>query len=73
MRPLHIYVIALVALFAVPGLVEAQTGASSPFRHYLFVILAFAAAWLLIAMWAFQIGRKLMRLSKRIEDAGGRP
>ncbi len=38
------------------------------FRPYLFVLLAFAAGWLLIAAWVFQIGRKVNDLSRRMEQ-----
>ena len=38
------------------------------FRPYLFVLLAFAAAWLLIGAWVFQIGRKVNRLSGLMEE-----
>ncbi len=34
------------------------------FRPYLFVLLAFAAGWLLIGAWVFQIGRKVNDLSR---------
>ncbi len=36
------------------------------FRPYLFVLLAFAAGWLLIGAWVFQIGRKVNQLSSRM-------
>ncbi len=38
------------------------------FRPYLFVLLAFAAGWLLIAAWVFQIGKKVNDLSRRMEQ-----
>ena len=38
------------------------------FRPYLFVLLAFAAGWLLIGAWVFQIGRKVNQLSSRMEE-----
>ena len=41
-----------------------------PFRPYFFVLLAFAAAWLLIAAWVYRIGRKVSALSKAIDEEG---
>ena len=38
------------------------------FRPYLFVLLAFAAGWLLIGAWVFQIGQKVDQLSRRREE-----
>ena len=38
------------------------------FRPYLFVLLAFAAGWLLVGAWVFQIGKKVNQLSARIEE-----
>ena len=38
------------------------------FRPYFFVLLAFAAGWLLVGAWVFQIGKKVSRLSRRIEE-----
>ncbi len=38
------------------------------FRPYLFVLLAFAAGWLLVGAWVFQIGKKVSQLSQRIEE-----
>ena len=38
------------------------------FRPYLFVLLAFAAGWVLVGAWVFQIGRKVNRLAQRIEE-----
>ena len=38
------------------------------FRPYLFVLLAFAAGWLLVGAWVFQIGKKVNQLSQRIEE-----
>ena len=38
------------------------------FRPYFFVLLAFAAGWLLVGAWVFQIGKKVNRLSQRIEE-----
>ena len=38
------------------------------FRPYLFVLLAFAAGWLLIGAWVFQIGKKVNDLSRRMEQ-----
>ena len=37
------------------------------FRPYVFVLLAFAAGWVLIAAWVFQIGKKVNDLSRRME------
>ena len=41
------------------------------FRPYFFVLLAFAAGWLLVGAWVFQIGKKVNRLSRLIEAANG--
>ena len=41
------------------------------FRPYLFVILAFGAAWLLVALWVMRIGGKMKRLAERMERDGG--
>ncbi len=38
------------------------------FRPYFFVLLAFAAGWLLVGAWVFQIGRKVNQLSLRMEE-----
>ena len=38
------------------------------FRPYLFVLLAFAAGWLLVGAWVFQIGRKVNDLSRRMDE-----
>ena len=38
------------------------------FRPYFFVLLAFAAGWLLVGAWVFQIGKKVNQLSQRIEE-----
>lgn len=38
------------------------------FRPYLFVLLAFAAGWVLIGAWVFQIGRKVSQLLRRMEE-----
>ncbi len=38
------------------------------FRPYFFVLLAFAAGWLLVGAWVFQIGKKVNRLSLLIEE-----
>ena len=38
------------------------------FRPYFFVLLAFAAGWLLVGVWVFQIGRKVNQLSLRMEE-----
>ncbi len=38
------------------------------FQPYLFVLLAFAAGWLLVGAWVFQIGKKVNQLSRRIEE-----
>ncbi len=56
----------LVAL-SVPGQVTAQFGVSSgSFRPYWHVLLAFAVAWILIAAWAYRIGRKVNRLTAEV-------
>jgi CcmD family protein len=38
------------------------------FRPYLFVLLAFAAAWILIGAFVLRIGRKVNRLADRMEE-----
>ncbi len=38
------------------------------FRPYFFVLLAFAAGWLLVGAWVFRIGKKVNQLSRRIEE-----
>ena len=38
------------------------------FRPYFFVLLAFAAGWLLVGAWVFQIGRKVNQLSLRMDE-----
>jgi CcmD family protein len=38
------------------------------FRPYLFVLLAFAAGWVLIGAWVFQIGRKVNQLGRRMAE-----
>ena len=40
---------------------------AGPFRPYLHVFVAFAAAWLIIGAWVFQIGRKVRRLADQVE------
>ena len=48
--------------------VIAQGGPlSGPFRPYLHVFLAFAAAWLIIGAWVFRIGRKVSHLADQVE------
>ena len=42
-----------------------------PFRGDLFVFLAFAAAWLLIGLWALSIGGKRSRLARQMKEDGG--
>ncbi len=60
--------IVLVAL-SVPGAVTAQVGAASgSFRPYWHVLLAFAVAWILIAAWAYRIGRKVNRLTAEVDS-----
>lgn len=41
------------------------------FRPYLFVILAFGAAWLLVALWVMRIGGKAKKLAERMERDDG--
>ncbi len=41
------------------------------FRPYFFVLLAFAAGWLLIGVWVLRIGRKADQLSRRMEEELG--
>lgn len=38
------------------------------FRPYLYVLLAFAAGWILVGAWVFQIGRKVNRLSNALDE-----
>ena len=38
------------------------------FRPYFFVLLAFAAGWLLVGAWVFQIGKKVNQLSQLMEE-----
>ena len=57
------------SILSMPAVAFAQNVGPAPTsRSYLFVLLAFAAGWLLIGAWVFQIGRKMDRLSQRIEQ-----
>ena len=63
-------VLVLAALICtLPLPLAAQSG--SEFRPYAFVLLAYAAAWILIGLWAFSIGRRLKRLESAPPRAGG--
>ena len=61
--------LAATATLCVPTRALAQNpDLVGSFRPYLFVLLAFAAGWVLIAAWVFQIGRKVNDLSRRMEE-----
>ncbi len=68
----HPNLLASTAMLWLPVVVLGQNSESAnSFRPYLFVLLAFAAGWVLIGAWVFQIGRKVSRLSRRIEETSG--
>lgn len=46
---------------------------SAAFRPYLFVLLAFGAAWLIIGAWIFQIARKVSWLMHQISQEPREP
>ncbi len=57
--------LAVAAMLWVPARALGQNSELvGSFRPYLFVLLAFAAGWLLIGAWVFQIGRKVNDLSR---------
>lgn len=61
-------VIGFLVLLALPtGVAGVQFGQPSP-RGTLFVYLAFAAAWVIVAAWGVRIGLKVRRLTSRLED-----
>jgi CcmD family protein len=66
---------ALVAASAILGIPARALGQNpalvDSFRPYFFVLLAFAAGWLLIGAWVLRIGKKMDRLSRRIEENSG--
>ena len=60
--------LAVTATLAVPtGALGQNPDLVGSFRPYLYVLLAFAAGWLLIGAWVLQIGRNIDRLSRRME------
>ncbi len=64
----HLLLLAGTATLGVPtGALGQNPDLVGSFRPYLFVLLAFAAGWLLIGAWVLQIGRKIDRLSLRME------
>jgi uncharacterized membrane protein len=69
-RVLAVVITLLVAAVVVPADVLAQTAASRPFRPYLHVFIAFGVAWVMVAVWVVQIGRKVKRISERLEAEG---
>lgn len=66
---------AIFGLLALPAIgVSQNPELVGSFRPYLFVLLAYAAAWLLIGAWVYRIGRKLSSLMSEMEkgpDASG--
>jgi hypothetical protein len=38
------------------------------FRPYLFVLMAFAAGWIVVGAWVMRIGSKVNRLADRIDE-----
>ena len=61
--------LALSATLWIPSRALAQNPELvGSFRPYFFVLLAFAAGWLLVGAWVFQIGRKVNQLSLRMDE-----
>jgi len=46
------------------SLIQAEPGS---FRPYLYVLLAFAAGWLIVGAWVYVIGRRVRGLADLIE------
>ena len=68
MKPATPSMLIAASATLIPTAVLAQAvGPPSSSRAYTFVLLAFAAGWLLIGAWVFQIGRKVKKLSDRME------
>ncbi len=60
--------LATALLTALPLAAQEPRGPiGGPFRPYLFVLLAFGIAWLLIGAWVYRIAGKLRRLSRRLD------
>ena len=68
-RALYGTLLAASATLWIPSRALAQNpDLVGSFRPYFFVLLAFAAGWLLVGAWVFQIGKKVNQLSQRIEE-----
>lgn len=53
--------------FPVEGVAQNPALVDS-FRPYLYVLVAFAAGWLFIAAWVFLIGRRMIQLSRLVDE-----
>jgi len=63
--------LAALALLASPALAQGMPGqglGGQSMMPYRFVFIAYAIAWLLVLGWVVSVGRRLTRLSRRLED-----
>ena len=68
-RILTIPIVVVAWTLCTPWMVTAQNPELvGSFRPYLFVLLAFAAGWVLVGAWVFVIGMKVNRLARQIEE-----
>jgi hypothetical protein len=70
MRRVAVLVALLIGALSPPADALAQAAGSGPFRPYLHVFIAFGVAWVMVAVWVVQIGRKVRRISERLEAEG---
>lgn len=64
--------LASIVALGTPSVAIAQgTEPPASFQSYLFVLMAFAAGWVVVGAWVFRIGSKVNELARRIDEESG--